>query len=258
MIGKLWRVGRLFVLFCCASLGCASGRAAPQGSAAGAPAVGLVAGPAPTVATGTTLTLAGARCSGVACRCREPGRDDEETAPPAEGSKRLEIRLEVAGGIGSLDLSNLGHVATPAGATEGGGAKETCAYIDVPAGSTHQAAFVAVESVKGGGIAPRLSIAEYGPRGPYWYDVVAVSCEGPTGRCDRPAADRWGVTARQRKRGRLDPCGSIVVTQLAWETSGGQAERDGGLFRDFTTRFSMEIKKFATQFAPGSTECVPK
>ncbi len=225
-------------------------------SAGHAGAVGLVPGPAPTVWGATTVTLAGARCRAGSCQCREPGRDDEETVPPPEGAKRFEVRMSAAGGTASFDLSDVGRVATPnASADEN---KEVCAYVDVPVGSTHDAVFVVAESKRGGGIAPRLSIAEYGPKGPYWYDVVAITCEGPGGLCDRAAADRWGAAARQRKRGRLDPCGSAVVTKLIWETSGGQGERDGGLFRDFTTRFTMEVKKFATQFAPGSTECLPK
>lgn len=170
--------------------------------------------------------------------------------------------MAAAGGSASLDLSDLGTVATgpepPATGEEAPRTRTTCVYVDVPVGSTHQARFVAVESVKGQGVSPRLTIAEYGPAGPYWYDIVTVSCEGTSGRCDRDAADAWGREARGRQRGRVDPCGSAVVTKLAWESSGGQAARDGGLFRDFAVRFTMEVKKFATQFAPGSTECVPK
>jgi hypothetical protein len=49
-----------------------------------------------------------------------------------------------------------------------------------------------------------------------------------------------------------------VVHKLRWDSSGGQSDRDGGLFRELTVRFALEVKKFATQFAPGSTECVPK
>ena len=85
-----------------------------------------------------------------------------------------------------------------------------------------------------------------------------MKCDGPQGKCDRQAADAWGAAARQRKRGRLDPCGSTVLTKLNWDASGGQSQRDGGLFRDFAVRFTWEVKKFATQFAPGETECVPK
>jgi len=76
--------------------------------------------------------------------------------------------------------------------------------------------------------------------------------------CDRAAADAWGKAARQRKRGRADPCGSTVLTKVGWTTTGGEAQREGGLFHDFVVSFSWEVKKFATQFAPGSPECVPK
>ena len=47
----------------------------------------------------------------------------------------------------------------------------------------------------------------------------------------------------------MDPCGSLVITGLDWETSGGLAHRDTGLYRDFSVRFDAEVKKFATQFA---------
>jgi hypothetical protein len=48
------------------------------------------------------------------------------------------------------------------------------------------------------------------------------------------------------------------VTHLRWETSGGEGRRDGGHFHDWSALFTLEVKRFATRFAPGSTECVPK
>ena len=81
---------------------------------------------------------------------------------------------------------------------------------------------------------------------------------GPGGRCNREAADAWGAEVKKRKRGRIDPCGSAVVTHLRWDTTGGTGEREMGLFRDFNVHFALEVKKFATQFRPGATECVPK
>ena len=254
---------------CLLGLGCATSGSGRSSTGAEAPQVGLLPGASPRVATETTMTFAGARCGGQSCACRRPGHDDEETTPPAEGSKRFEIRMSATGGTAAVDLTGLGVLVTGSRAAapprdetqadpDPDPRDETCAYIDVPIGSTHDVVFVSKESTEGQGIAPRLRIAEYGPKAHVWYDLIAVTCDGSGGRCDRHAADAWSVAARQRKRGRLDPCGSAVVTRLAWETSGGQAERAGGLFRDFTVRFTMEVKKFATQFTPGSTECVPK
>ncbi len=198
------------------------------------------------------MPLAGGRCSDGACRCRtRGGSEDAEPAPPAQGTKRFELRLSTEGGEASLTAPALGQLTAA-------GPREVCYYVDLVSGSDHDVAYVARARSAEEGIAPVLTIAEYGPAGPYWYDVLAVRCSGASGRCDRAAADKWARSARQRKRGRLDPCGSSVVTKLGWETSGGQSDRDGGRFRDLTVAFTWEIKKFPTQFKPGSTECVPK
>src|SRR5688572_12133570 len=61
----------------------------------------------------STVPLAGARCKGRkgSCACRTPGADDAETELPAEGKKRLEIRLLADGGSAALD-GGLGHFQT--------------------------------------------------------------------------------------------------------------------------------------------------
>jgi hypothetical protein len=201
----------------------------------------------------SSAALAGARCRGRvgSCACRTPDAD-EETEPPAAGQKRFEIRIVAEGGTAVLESAALGRYQAT-------GLDEACFYIDVPAGSSADLAFVARADRPDGGVAPRLRVAEYGPRGPWWYEIMSIDCAGQQGRCDRQGVDTWSArTVKQRKRGRLEACGSAVISGLAWETSGGQAERDGGLFRDLTVRFTLEVKRFATQFAPGSTECVPK
>ena len=63
-------------------------------------------------------------------------------------------------------------------------------------------------------MSPVLEIAEYGPEGPWWYDVLAVSARGPGGHCNRDGADAWSAELKTRKRGRIDPCGSSVIKHL--------------------------------------------
>jgi hypothetical protein len=229
--------------------GTASGAAGP--ASGGAPSGGARLGTTPVIATATTAALGGARCQGATCRCRESRNDDAETAPPAEGSKRFEIRMSADGGTASMEISGVGTVIAS-------GLKEACYYLDLPAGGSHDVVFAAREATKNAGIAPVLRMAEYGPSGPYWYDVLTVTCNGPDSRCDRRAAGDWGQMVRQYKRGRADPCGSTVLRGVGWDTSRTQGDREGGLFHDFAVRFTMEVKTFATQFAPGSTQCVPK
>jgi len=225
--------------------GCASTSNGGGGSGA-TPMPAIPAGP-PVAAH---ANLAGSRCHGATCTCRDARGSAAENPPPDEGHKRFEVRLAALGGSAALSSPTLGDFAA--------GEDESCYYIDVVPGTTHDVSFVARERRAEGGVGPSLAIAEYGPKGPWWYDVVNVHCAGPDGKCNRDAADEWGADIKKRKRGRIDPCGSAVVTHLTWDTSGGSGAREMGLFRDFSVRFTMEVKKFATQFAPGSTECVPK
>jgi hypothetical protein len=210
---------------------------------------------APVVAR-ASVPLAGARCAGLGvgegpCRCRATATD-EETDPPKPGRKRFEVRLSADGGSAVLESPGLGKFETA-------GPQEVCFYFDVTAGTTNQFTFTGKANKVGQGFSPRAHIAEYGPKGPFWYDIAEFHCIGANGRCDRDGARSWGEkTINQRKRGRLEPCGSAVISKLAWETAGGDAERDTGYFRDFVVRFAMEVKRFETQFKPGSTECVPK
>jgi len=236
-------VALLALAFNLAGPGCAESSPSAAPASAGAP-VAASAG-------ARDANLAGARCTGGHCACRQRNGDVDESKPPDADHKRFEIRLGALGGTARLDSPTLGHFTS--------GNDETCFYIDVLPGTTNDMTFTASADSKEGGVAPELQIAEYGPKGPWWYDILRVDCAtGPGRRCNRDAAEAWGAEAKGHKRGRIEPCGSAVVTRLRWDTSGGMGERDSGLFRDFTVQFTMEVKKFATQFHPGATECVPK
>jgi hypothetical protein len=229
-----------------------TGCAGPSASS-GAPATATESAVAASDEAGARgANLAGARCHGpgAACTCRSRAGDPAENPAPDEGHKRFEIRLGAGGGAATLTSPTLGTFSSGPG--------EACFYVDVVPGTTHEVTFLARERRPEEGVSPVLEIAEYGPKGPWWYDVLGVKCDGPGGHCNRDAADAWSAEAKTRKRGRVDPCGSSVITHLKWDTTGGTGVRELGVFADFKVTFTMEVKKFATQFAPGSTECVPK
>jgi len=195
--------------------------------------------------------LAGARCQGGQCRCRRPG-DNAETVPPAPNYKRFEIRMSVVTGEIVLTSPAIGRLHHD-------GKQEECFYVDLPADSRHEFVIESREAHKGMGMMPSVRIAEYGPSGPWWYDVLAIGCGAGEHPCDRPAARDWEQSwFVQRKRGRLDACGSTVVSALKWDTSGGQAMLDGGLLRDFRVEFVLAVKAFATQLPPRDPRCVPQ
>jgi hypothetical protein len=228
---------------------CASAPAATPGSA-GPQAVAEAPAQGPNVAGAAHANLAGGRCHGSVCTCRSGDGIPAENPPPDEGHKRFEIRIGAGGGPATLSSPTLGELSSGPG--------DACFYIDVVPGTTNDVTFLAREARKEEGLTPVLEIAEYGPKGPWWYDVLSVKCAGPGQRCNREAADAWSEELKTRKRGRIDPCGSAVISHLRWDTTGGTGVRDLGVFADFKVTFTMEVKKFATQFRPGSTECVPK
>ena len=48
------------------------------------------------------------------------------------------------------------------------------------------------------------------------------------------------------------------ISHLTWDTSGGVGNRELGLFKDFTVKFTFEVKRFPTQWPPHAKECVAK
>jgi hypothetical protein len=240
-------LGHLFLMTAALTVVSCAGPSASAPAGEGTPPRGPAAA-APNEA-GAQANLAGGRCHGAVCTCRGAG-DQAESPPPEEGHKRFEIRLGAGGGPATLTSPTLGDFSSGPG--------EECFYVDVVPGTTHEVTFLARERRPEEGVSPSLEIAEYGPKGPWWYEVLAVKCDGPGGHCNRDAADAWSAELKTRKRGRIDPCGSSVVKGLKWDTTGGTGVRELGLFADFKVTFTMEVKKFPTQFAPGSTECVPK
>jgi hypothetical protein len=197
---------------------------------------------------GPIAELAGKRCTDAYCRCRGSA-DPAENPPPAAGKKRIEIRMSATNGKIALDSPSAGHF-------EQTGPQEACFYVDLEVDLLHDFHLDSQEGRGGSGVTPHLHIAEYGPAGPYWYDIVDIACGEGARSCDLGLAREWGKSwLVNRKRGRLEACGSIVVTGLKWTTSGGEDAQKGGLLRDFEANFSLEAKKFATEFPPGAAEC---
>lgn len=199
-------------------------------------------------ARGSVPVLAGKRCADGICRCRGAG-DPAEKSGPAVGFKRIEIRMSAANGRVALDSPSAGHF-------EQTGPQEACFYVDLEVGVTHDFHLDSQEEQENGGVVPHVHLAEYGPAGPYWYDIFDITCGAGTSSCDLESAREWGASWLQyRKRGRLDACGSITVSGVKWTTSGGADAHKGGALRDFEADFSLEVRKFATQFPPGASEC---
>src|SRR5207249_1275752 len=75
-----------------------------------------------------TLAVAGPRCDGPTCRCREPNIAGGEGAI-APGQKRFELRTSRGVDPMTVTVEGRGTFVRPVGAREVG-----CAYIDLPPG----------------------------------------------------------------------------------------------------------------------------
>lgn len=221
---------------------CASARQGEQGSGLGSKRmVEVERGPQPV--------LASSHCRAGTCVCRTLGDEKREDPAPAPGKKRIEIRMSVYQGSLTLDSPTVGHF-------EQRGQQEGCFYVDLDTNAQYDFHLASKEATEGRGVTPSVHISEYSAFGNYWYDIVDVTCGIGDRSCDPGLARAWAQGwLDNRKRGRLDPCGSLVVVGLKWSTSGGQAEANGWALRDFNADFGLQVKKFATEFAPHSPEC---
>jgi hypothetical protein len=197
---------------------------------------------------GPVPVLAGKRCKDGVCRCRG-AHDPAESPPPPAGKKRIEIRMSAFNGDIRLDSPSAGHFAQE-------GAQEACFYVDLDVDLIHDFHVDSQEGRIGAGVTPHMHIAEYGPTGSYWYDILDVACGLGASVCTLESAKDWGERWKAtRKRGRLEPCGSISVSGLRWTTSGGSDADKGGALRDFEASFALHVRKYATEFPPGASEC---
>jgi hypothetical protein len=211
---------------------------------------GLGSNRATEVERGPQPVLASSHCSGGTCVCRGLGDDRKEEPAPAAGKKRIEIRMSVYHGSLTLDSPTVGHF-------EHGSMEEACYYVDLDINTLYTFHLASKEAQEGRGVTPSVHISEYSVFGHYWYDIVDVTCGIGERSCDPGLARAWAQGwMDKRKRGRLDPCGSLVVVGLKWGTSGGQAEANGWALRDFNADFGLEVKKFATEFPPNARECM--
>ena len=187
--------------------------------------------------------LAGARCKGGApCTCRNRIGASAEVPPPDEQHKRFEIRLAGIGGRATLDSPTLGHFASAG--------DEVCFTIDVLPGTTSDVVFTATEAQKEGG---HRAAARH-RRVRTERAVLVRRHERPLRRSERQVQPRRRRRVERRGEGpqarARRPVWIAVISRLVWDTSGGVGNRELGLFKDITVKFTLEVKRFPTQWPP--------
>lgn len=197
----------------------------------------------------TTLTLAASPgCAGHRCRCRPLEGEQLAEENIAPGTKRFELRLPRSTSDIWVEVEGRGVLFKP-----GALADPACAYVDLAPGK-HRVVVRAENRDAEVGLQAGLTVSEYGTAaGPGWYRSFHLACGHAASRCTRAELSSWRAFQARLPRGVLDPCGSVMVKNVAF--GGRRAERLDREYQDMTVRFTLQVYEFAPHHPPASERC---
>ena len=189
----------------------------------------------------TRGALAGPLCQGTACTCRdETAPADGGAGAPAEGLKRFEIRIGPQDNPLWVTLDDRVLYKSAARAEE-------CFYVDLAPGD-HP---MRIRASRDGGISAGVRVQEYGVDTQSWYDSFQFVC-GIPGVCAHEELDDYKASLKKFRRGIQDPCGSVKVKQLSWDT--GKAP-DQVHPNDLAVGLTLEVYYFPPRGPHGDPAC---
>jgi hypothetical protein len=189
----------------------------------------------------TRAVLAGPLCKADGCTCRdENAAGDGGAGAPDEMHKRFEIRVGPTDNALWVTVDGQVLYKSNERATE-------CFYLDLPSGN-HK---VALRASRPQGIQAGLAISELGVAAASWYKTFRFSC-GVSGTCSHDELDGVKADYRQYKAGLHDPCGSVRIKGLAWDTG---VAPDQVHPQDLAMEMTLDIYKFKPGKPSGDPTC---
>lgn len=192
----------------------------------------------------TRATLVGPLCMAEVCTCRDPDvPGDGGAGDPEGGVKRFEIRVGPSPHALWVTVDDMVLYKSEARA-------EDCFYVDLPAGD-HP---VTLRAHHPGGISAAVSISEYAPATTSWYETYRFSC-GVPGACAHDELDDYKASLARYPRGIHDPCGSVKVKGLTWDTgvAPDQLHPD-----DLALGLTLDLYDFAPKKPHGDPSCATR
>lgn len=198
------------------------------------------------------LTGSSPRCQNGICACRDIDADgrgnpetDAESAPPAEGMKRFELRTGRGDDTMRITVEGVGTFVK-----SGPNPEARCIYVDLPAGA-HRIRYHVTAANPTQGAEPRLRISEYGEKWKRWYRTFGFRCTDGSQPCSKDLAKDEFERLTKQTDGKFDPCGSTKVQGLRFSTDR-EADANVG---DFNLQLVLNVYKFAPRFAPDTPNC---
>jgi hypothetical protein len=214
------------------------------GAACGGEVHQIAIGPPPPRMT--HATLAGPLCQGTQCTCRDPNAPEDGGAgvPSAPGVKRFEIRMgpspqELWATIGDQTLYK-----SPERATD-------CFYVDLPASGNTP---VTLRGSADEGVSAAWSIRELGAGTKSWYDTFAFTCGSP-GVCSFDELDAEKQQLAHRDNNMFDPCGSVKVKGLSWDTGKAPDQLHPS---QLLVRLYLDVRPYAPHHPHGDPACASR
>lgn len=127
---------------------------------------------------------------------------------------------------------------------------EDCFYVDLPQGK-HP---MGLRASSPGGVSARVEVSEYAPATRSWYQTFRFSCGAP-GVCAHDELDQQKSEYAVYKRGIHDPCGSVKIAQIGWDTgvAPDQLHPD-----DLQVAWTLDIYEFAPKKPHGDPSCATR
>ncbi|HVV87432.1 MAG TPA: hypothetical protein VHE35_30530 [Kofleriaceae bacterium] len=196
---------------------------------------------APPPAPMTKGTLAGPLCGADKCTCRDPSAPaDGGAGVPADGLKRFEVH------VGPIE-HDLWVTIDDTVLYKSEARAEECFYVDLAPGE-HA---VTIRAHHDGGISAAVQLREYAAATQSWYDTYDFSC-GVPGVCAADDLDAYKASLSKYPRGIHDPCGSVKIRGLTWDTG---VAPDQVHPNDLALGLTLAIYKFPPKAPHGDPSC---
>ena len=198
----------------------------------------VLLGPPPAPAT--VGTLAGPLCTGQTCQCRAEGPGEGGAGVPDDGVKRFELRVGPSEHELWVTLDDTVLYKSRARA-------EDCFYVDLPAGD-HK---LGLRASNPGGVSAAVKVREYAAATSSWYDTFAFEC-GTPGVCSYDELDEYKASLVKYKRNIMDPCGSVKVKGVAWDTDVAPDQQHPG---NLAVGLTLDVYDFTPKHPHGDPSC---
>jgi hypothetical protein len=189
-------------------------------------------------------TFAGPLCDGDHCACRDTSAPGDGGAGAPDGAvKRFEVRI----GPSEHELwVTLDDMVLYKGLAHA----EDCFYVDLGAGD-HR---MGLRASHPGGVAARVEVSEYAPSTRSWYQTFRFGCGAP-GVCGHDDLDEYKADLATYKRGIHDPCGSVKVKQIGWDTGRAPDQLHPD---DLQVAWTLGLYEFAPKKPHGDPSCATR